>query len=438
MISHHIDRAGFVLCALLLLACGPEDVAPMATEAHEDEHGDHDDHAHAQEGEPAEDEHAEDSVTHEGEVQVDPELAAQQGILTDTASRRRLVPTIITPARVALNQESFARVVSPVEGRVAELILPVGADVAAGNPLAVIHSPDFATAQRGFARASAALAAVAPLESLANERWQRAVELNAQQGEPALAEVQIRESDYRRLQAERIDAEGSFLLQRDTLALWGLSKSELDALLAGGEPHERYILRAPIDGRIIERGVAIGDQVGPDDAPAATIADFRELWVLANFPESRLRELRQGASAQIRLESDPDHGCPGIVTLISPVLDLTNRTVEVRIVPEDRHDDLRPGQFARAEIELTPLAGEVRDDVAVPESAIVRLDGVDVVFVPVANEPGTFVARPVRVGRVVKDWAPILEGLAEGELYVREGAFLLKAEAEKSEGGHDH
>ena len=83
--------------------------------------------------------------------------------------------------------------------------------------------------------------------------------------------------------------------------------------------------------------------------------------------------------------------------------------------------------------------GEGAPVLAVPAAALQRLGDKWCVFVPQAA--GVFEARTVGRGRDLGGEAEILSGLKAGETIVAEGAFLLKAEAEKARGegaGHDH
>ena len=76
---------------------------------------------------------------------------------------------------------------------------------------------------------------------------------------------------------------------------------------------------------------------------------------------------------------------------------------------------------------------------AVPAAALQRVEENWVVFIP--REEGTFEIRTVGRGRDLGGEVEILSGLKGGETVVVEGAFLLKAEAEKarSEGEqHEH
>jgi cobalt-zinc-cadmium efflux system membrane fusion protein len=58
------------------------------------------------------------------------------------------------------------------------------------------------------------------------------------------------------------------------------------------------------------------------------------------------------------------------------------------------------------------------------------------VFLPRAED--RFEVRPVGRGRDLGEDVEVLSGLADGESVVVDGAFLLKAEAEKQRGGGEH
>jgi cobalt-zinc-cadmium efflux system membrane fusion protein len=79
--------------------------------------------------------------------------------------------------------------------------------------------------------------------------------------------------------------------------------------------------------------------------------------------------------------------------------------------------------------------------VAVAVEALQRQPQGWCVFLPRAEE-GVFEIRPVGRGRDLGGEVEVLSGLAAGERVVVDGAFLLKAEADKARGGgageHEH
>jgi cobalt-zinc-cadmium efflux system membrane fusion protein len=82
--------------------------------------------------------------------------------------------------------------------------------------------------------------------------------------------------------------------------------------------------------------------------------------------------------------------------------------------------------------------GEGETVVAVPSMALQRMENRWIVFLP--RGEGRFEMRPVERGRDLGGEVAITSGLKPGEPIVVEGAFVLRAEAEKKAGGgeHDH
>jgi cobalt-zinc-cadmium efflux system membrane fusion protein len=72
---------------------------------------------------------------------------------------------------------------------------------------------------------------------------------------------------------------------------------------------------------------------------------------------------------------------------------------------------------------------------AVRTSALQRFRDFTVVFARVGD---TYEVRMLELGRQTPEWTEVLGGLAPGETYVTEGAFLIRADIEKSGASHDH
>jgi cobalt-zinc-cadmium efflux system membrane fusion protein len=115
---------------------------------------------------------------------------------------------------------------------------------------------------------------------------------------------------------------------------------------------------------------------------------------------------------------------------VAPSLNEATRTAQVRIVLDDAGAAamLRAGMFARVAVSV-PAKGDAV--LAVPEGAVLTVEGGPAVFVAVEGEPGAFQKRAVVVGAVAGGWLPVLSGLKEGDKVVVGGAFILKAELAK-------
>jgi len=113
-------------------------------------------------------------------------------------------------------------------------------------------------------------------------------------------------------------------------------------------------------------------------------------------------------------------------------VDPGSRTVPVRIELPNSAGALRPGMSASARLEV---AGQNRTILAVPAAALQRVGERWLAFVPTGQYE--YEMRPIGRGRDLGNDVEAISGLTAGETVVVEGAFLLKAEAEKRAGGGD-
>ena len=113
-------------------------------------------------------------------------------------------------------------------------------------------------------------------------------------------------------------------------------------------------------------------------------------------------------------------------------VEVSSRTIPIRIELPNPSGILRPGMSASVWLPV----GEGGTVLAVPVAALQRLQDKWSVFVP--REQGVFEIRTVGRGRDMGGEVEILSGLQAGDTVVVEGAFLLRAEAEKARGEGEH
>ncbi len=360
--------------------------------------------------EHAEDEHAhgEESPGGEGLLEIDPEMMRDLRITTTAASARSGGEEVRLLGELQPNHEAYAEVGSPIEAQVDRLLVQPGQRVRPGAVLAELRSPELGRARAAVlaarARADLAQQALSRKRSLAAERIapQREVEEAEAEARTADAELQAAEAGARALGAEAGEGAG-------------------------------FVLRAPIGGTVLERRAARGGMASPS-APLFTVGDLSLLWLMAHGFERDALRIPLGASAEVTFAALPGRTFAGKVGAIGTEVDAGSRTLPIRIEVANAGGELRPGMSATARV---PLGGAGQGVVAVPAAALQRLSQTWCVFVP--RGPGKFEVRPVGRGRDLGGDVEVLNGLAAGELVVLDGAFLLKAEVEKSRGeGEEH
>jgi len=402
---------------------------PSQQSSKSDSHAEGDGHDHGSE------------EAHADEVTLSPDAVERYGIKIEPAKRWVLNPTVVSPARIAFNNEAIAHVGSPLRGRVSEIKVRVGDPVKAGQELLIVESPELGDAQAEFLQKRSALQTAGPAVDLAKVVWERAKGLYDKAQGISLTEVQRREAEYKVAVAAQKAAESAVMASENRLHLLGVNQDAIEALASTGEILPKHVIRAAIDGKVVQREVTLGELVSPDRESLIVIADTRTLWVLADVPEAKLAGILPGAKAWVTLGISGGKGVrkfEGQVAFIAPLVDPTTRTAQVRIEVPVTETALKPGMFAQVEIVSVTEGESPTPVVAVPDDAVQTVEGGPAVFVPVPNEPNTFAKRSVSIGKPIGGLVPIYSGLVEGESFVFAGTFILKAELGKGAAAHEH
>ncbi|MGN5476454.1 efflux RND transporter periplasmic adaptor subunit [Cupriavidus basilensis] len=361
--------AALSLCALALAACG-KDEAPKADD--------------------------EPKVTGET-VQFPASVKALPGIAGE-AARKGGQRMLNLPGRLGWNEDKTVRVSTPFAGRVTEILVQPGATVKAGQPLANLTSSDFGVAQAD-ARKAAADNAVAT-KALARQRELYAAGVIAQK------DLEQAQGDAARSAAD---------LQRTQAALRQYGG-------AAGDGANRFALRSPIDGLVVERNINPGMELRPDQPPAAPlflVTDPTTLWAQVDAGEADLGLFKPGVTVQLLSAAYPGETFPGTVVKIADYVDPTSRSIKVRLAVPNADRRLKAEMFVTARLQAASFEG-----IAVPSKAVFLADNHNYVFVRTA--PNTFVRRPVKLGVSLPGVSEVLDGIKDGETVVTEGNLYLQ------------
>lgn len=320
------------------------------------------------------------------------------GPVAEQEIRRKLV----LPAVVEADPARTVKVLTPLTGRVTDLMVQLGERVAQGQPLAVIDSGDLAQAYSDIEKARSVV-------TFTKKALDRQLYLE-KVGGVAVKDREQAQSDYAQAVAELGRAESR-------LRAIGAPDNENNENNENGESR-LLTLKAPISGSIINLQVARGAFLNDPTAAIMTIADLSTVWVTADVPENDTSRVAKGQDVKVSFPAYPGEVLTGKVLFVSDILDPDTRRTKVRIPFANPGIRLKPNMFADATF-LAP-----RETVPViPTRALVFRNETDQVFVEVA--PWAFEARPVEVDFQQGDHAVIKSGLKPGERVVMKGGVLL-------------
>ena len=232
--------------------------------------------------------------------------------------------------------------------------------------------------------------------------------------------VENQESEVKRLQ--RLDESQS--VSRDTLED---EQAQLEILAAQRDvarkqwEHFQHLqsktrIVAPLDGLVTRRYVSTGDYISTGQ-PLFDLVSVDRLRARIAFPERDASTIAVGQLVYLTTPASPGVTASGAVTAVNPQIKMHNRAVEV-IVEFDNPGGWFPGASVDAS-----LVVERRDNaLAVPQLAIVKRDGVDVVFVLDGDHVR---AIPITAGWRESGGVEIRSGVAADNQVVVEGASLL-------------
>jgi len=340
-------------------------------------------------------------------VRVERSMLRDLRITTRAAESRPASDTVTVLGELRINEDAYAEVGTSIPARVSRVLAAPGDIVKVGQALVELDSPEVGRARALFSTSRVEV-------DLAKKTAERRRGLSAEQIVPE-REVQASEADLARAEAEHRAAGES-----------------LDALGAQRGQGARFVLTSPIAGTVIDRTALLGSMASAE-RPLFIVGDLGRLWLVVHAFERDALRMRTGSDARVSFPALPAQPAQGRVTRVGSRVDPTSRTIDVRIELDNPTGVLRPGMSATA---LVPLGDSTDLVVAVPVEALQRQAEGWCVFLPKAEE-GVFEIRAVGRGRDLGSEVEVLSGLHAGEPVVNDGAFLLKAEADKARGGGD-
>ncbi len=244
-------------------------------------------------------------------------------------------------------------------------------------------------------------------------------QLRQQDAAVVSAEATLAQADNALARAQELRERG-FLSQAglDTaIAQQATAQAQLNAATAGRAETQARVnqaaIRAPVSGLVISRSVTRGQIVQPGTELFRIVRDGR-LELDAQIPETEIRLLRPGQSA--RVSSDDIGSVSGTVRIVTPEVDAQTRLGVARISVASG-SGLRPGMFARAEIDIGAQGA-----VVVPTASILYRENRAGVFVLVEGDLVRFQEVSVRSRT---DAYSAVDGIAAGTRVVVEGAGFL-------------
>jgi cobalt-zinc-cadmium efflux system membrane fusion protein len=340
-------------------------------------------------------------------IKIAPDMLRDLRVTTGKAQARAAGETVSALGELRVNEDAYAEVASPVSARVTKVLIRPGDTVKAGQALAELSSPELA---QGRAELDAARSRLEIARKNAERKRALAADRLVPEREVIEAESALSETDA----AAKVAA--------SALRKYGAAAGE-----AG------LAIKSPIGGTVIERSVVQGQLADPSKT-LFRIGDLSTLWLHAHVFERDAVRVQTGRTATVTFAALPGKSTEAVIQWIGREVDRSSRTIDIRLDVLNPDGVLRPGMSATVSLPLGDIGPSAV--VTIPAAAVQRVGASWAVFIP--HGTGEFAVRPIGRGRDLAGEVEVLSGLAAGDEVVIDGAFLLKAEADKASGGAGH
>ena len=326
------------------------------------------------------------------------------GLYTVAASSYRRA--IETTGTVDFDNDQATSVLAPFSGPVTRLLVSPGDQVSKGQPLALVDSPDFASAISAYSKA---------LVTAKNARRLSDADKDLVQHDG----VAQREAQQAQTDAANADADRDAALQ--ALLALGVDRQVIKAI-EQSRPMARIqaVIRAPIAGTVVEKLITPGQLLQAGTTACFTVADLSRVWVMAQLSGAELASVSVGDPADI-ITGTGSRNLAGTVANVAALVNPDTRLVAARVVVDNPGDVLKKQMYVSVVIH----ARQPSRGILIPVSAVLR-DDENLPFVYVAQRDDSFARRHVTLGYRSGDSDDIAAGLTAGERVVVDGGIFVQ------------
>lgn len=336
---------------------------------------------------------------------------------------------ITIPAQFKARNQSIERIYSPIDGKITNVFVEPGTVLKIGQPIVQIKSDEISQIQLEF------LEKILDIDANTNElRAQYNLSLQNYNRERTLynekissradyeaANAQLRK-DKANLDALNIKRNSLINVYRQRLAVYGGS---IDNVLKTRQIYPYVTIKATKNGVLLERKVNPGEIV-EKNRELFNLADLKTIWLVGYAFEKDSPYLHLGEAVTGTIEERNGASINGVLSYVSPILDSTTKTLEVRADIPNKDFKIKPNMYA----EMLVNTG-VAHVLAIPTDAVEKFGDYNFAYVKIA--PHTYEERKVETGKKNDQYTEVISGVKAGEKVVTRGSFELLGESIKKQ-----
>ena len=296
------------------------------------------------------------------------------GLVMAEVTNVELPGVLETSGQVTFDDRRVSTIVSRVSGRIEQTRVSLWDNVQRGEKILALYSPDFMTAEAEYLQAHVTSKAL-------------------------VASTASTSGDF---------AASMLTAAKRKLQLLGMSDADIASITA---PDPTVWMRAPISGTVVDNKAQRGMAVNPGDV-LFSLGTLEDVWITGDIYEDDLARVHVGQELSAVTTAFPDETFKGAIARVSPNIDPTTHTAQIRCEVKNPGAKLKPQMLAKVTIVTRPGSALV-----IPQDALVF--DVDNYYAFVEVSPGMFEHRKVTIASWSRaGFARVIDGLKAGDLVV--------------------
>lgn len=224
------------------------------------------------------------------------------------------------------------------------------------------------------------------------------------------------------LNALRIKNKGIIKSLKEKLLLLGVRQKTIDTVIRTKKTYENIYVDAKVSGTVTQKLVNEGAFV-KKGMKLFEVTDYSSLWLIVSVYEKDLAFIKRAKGAEISFDLNSKK-YQGKIDYIYPRIDTKSKTVNVRIVMDNKSGDVYENAFAKVR-----FLQEKREYLSLPASAVITKGKQHIIFAAGEYE-GEYEPKVIEAKRLGDGTFEILSGLKENDTVVNNALFMLDSDAQ--------
>ena len=199
------------------------------------------------------------------------------------------------------------------------------------------------------------------------------------------------------------------------------TQMRLKSLGGSNAVDQRYTIKSPIAGILVERNTNPGMEYRPDQAIPSlfVVTNPSYLWCWIDAPEETVNAFKKEMKLSMSTNAFPNKTFDATVDFIADSLDPISRSLKVRAKLRNSNNLLKAEMFVNV-----MLTTDLANTLDIPAKAVFLKNGMQMIFIKTKDD--VYLRKTIQPIASNDQWVSVADGLNKGDEVVLDGSLYLE------------